>query len=86
MVLLSALTPISFQNYARNTEVGSPACISTEARSDASVGKVRRSSKSMGHIVDNVCKHKMLRLGFFPLDRRLAKCNQAFSRDIFISY
>ena len=42
---------------------------------DAQRPKVRRSSKSMGHNVDNVCKHKMLRLGLFPLDRAIAECN-----------
>jgi hypothetical protein len=32
-------------------------------------GKLSKGKLSMEHIVNNLCKHKMLRLGFFPLDK-----------------
>ena len=69
------------------SKLGRDSGFSTDrAASVAPYRKVRRGSKSMGHNVDNLCKHKMLRLGPFPLDRAVPKCNQPISRNIFVSY
>jgi hypothetical protein len=69
-----------------DSNVGVAAALFNGGASGAQRPKLRRGSKSMGHNVDKVCKHNMLRFGFFPLDRTLAKCNQPTSLDIFLTY
>ena len=75
----------SIRAAPRAAQRGEPVRAARESRHLAR-GKVRRGSKSMGHNVDKLCKHKMLRLGLFALDRGLAKCNQEISRDIFVKH
>ena len=60
--------------------------LETRAMVEACGEKVWRSSKSMEHNVDNVCKHNILRFALFPLDLRLWKCNQAISAHNLLSH
>jgi hypothetical protein len=46
----------------------------------AAMGREKKMSRE--HIVNNLCKHKMLRLRVLPLDRCTKKDNQPFSRKI----